>query len=129
MATLFRRGLEKHIRQNEYQNFFSKLNMLQFSAELKTSHSYDIYFICDSSVRKNNIQEFQQHTHTHTQIEVHTGIYMQKEVREIHCIYLLVHHCCSVAKSCLTLCDPMNCSTPNFLVLQYPTELAQTHVH
>ena len=65
MATLFRRGLEKHIRQNEYQNFFSKLNMLQFSAELKTSHSYDIYFTCDSSVRKNDIQEFQQHTHTH----------------------------------------------------------------
>ena len=23
--------------------------------------------------------------------------------------------CCSVAKSCLTLCDPMDCSTPGFL--------------
>ena len=23
--------------------------------------------------------------------------------------------CCSIAKSCLTLCDPLNCSTPDFL--------------
>ena len=38
------------------------------------------------------------------------------------------YFCCSVAKSCLTLCDPMNFSTPGFLVLQL-LELAQTHVH
>ena len=36
---------------------------------------------------------------------------------------------CSVAKSCLTLCNPMNCSTPGFLVLQYLPEFNQTHVH
>ena len=33
----------------------------------------------------------------------------------------------SVAKSCLTLCDPMNYSSPGFLVIQYLPELAQTH--
>ena len=27
--------------------------------------------------------------------------------------------CCSVAKSCLTLCNPMDCSTPGFPVLHY----------
>ena len=27
--------------------------------------------------------------------------------------------CCSVAKLCPTLCDPMNCSMPGFLVLHY----------
>ena len=32
--------------------------------------------------------------------------------------------------SCVRLfCDPMNCSTPGFLVLHYLPELAQTHVH
>ena len=36
--------------------------------------------------------------------------------------------CCSVAQSCLTLCDPMNCSTPGFPVLHHLLELAQTHV-
>ena len=37
--------------------------------------------------------------------------------------------CCSVTKSCPTLCDPMDCSTPDFPVLQYLPEFAQTHVH
>ena len=35
----------------------------------------------------------------------------------------------SVAQSCQTLCDPMACSTPVFLVHQQLLELAQTHVH
>ena len=37
--------------------------------------------------------------------------------------------CCSVAKSNLTLCDPMDCSMPGFLVLYYLPEFAQIHVH
>ena len=37
--------------------------------------------------------------------------------------------CCSVAKSCPTLCDPMNCSMPGFPVLHYFPVFAQTHVH
>ena len=37
--------------------------------------------------------------------------------------------CCSVAKSCLNLCDPINCSTPGFPVLHYLPEFAQIHVH
>jgi len=35
----------------------------------------------------------------------------------------------SVAQSCLALCDPMDCSTPGFPVLDQLLELAQTHVH
>ena len=31
--------------------------------------------------------------------------------------------CCSVAKSCPTLCDPMDCSTPGFPVLHYLPEM------
>ena len=38
-------------------------------------------------------------------------------------------YCCSVAQSCATLCDPMDCSTPGFSVLHYLLEFAQTHVH
>ena len=37
--------------------------------------------------------------------------------------------CCSVTKSCLILCDPMNCSTPGFPLHYRLSELAQTHVH
>ena len=37
--------------------------------------------------------------------------------------------CCSVAQSCLTLCDLVDCSAPGFPVLHHLPELAQTHVH
>ena len=37
--------------------------------------------------------------------------------------------CCLVAHSCLTLCDPMDCSTPGLTVHHQLPELAQTHVH
>ena len=37
--------------------------------------------------------------------------------------------CSSVAQSCPTLCNPMDCSTPGFPVLHPLPELAQTHVH
>ena len=35
--------------------------------------------------------------------------------------------CYSVTKSCLTLCDPMDCSTPGSPVLHYLPEFAQIH--
>ena len=35
----------------------------------------------------------------------------------------------SVAQSCLTLCDPLGCSTPGFPVHHQLLELAQIHVH
>ena len=38
-------------------------------------------------------------------------------------------YCCSVAQSCLILCDPMDCRTPGFPVHHQLLELAQTHVH
>jgi len=37
--------------------------------------------------------------------------------------------CCSVTKLYLTLCEPMNCSTPGSSVLHYFPELAQIHIH
>ena len=37
--------------------------------------------------------------------------------------------CSSVAQSCPTLCDPMDCSTTGFLVFHHLPELTQTHVH
>ena len=36
--------------------------------------------------------------------------------------------CCSVPKSCLILCNPMDCSIPSFPVLHYLLEFVQMHV-
>ena len=45
------------------------------------------------------------------------------------CYLCLCLYCCSVAKLCPTLCDPMDCSTPGSSVLHYLPEPAQIHVH
>ena len=37
--------------------------------------------------------------------------------------------CCSVAKSCLTLCDLMDCSMSGSSVLHYLQDFSQIHVH
>ena len=42
------------------------------------------------------------------------------------------HGICVHAKSlqsCLTVCDPMDCSPPGFPVLHHLPEFAKTHVH
>ena len=44
----------------------------------------------------------------------------------IFCIY---YQFSSVAQSCLTLCDPMNCSTPGLPVHHQLPEFIQTQIH
>ena len=46
-----------------------------------------------------------------------------------HLIYLFIGGGCSVAQSCPTLWDSMDCSTPSFPVLHHLLDLAQAHVH
>ena len=42
----------------------------------------------------------------------------------------MINACCySVAKLCITLCDPMDYSMPGCPVLHYVPEFAQIHVH
>ena len=43
------------------------------------------------------------------------------------CLILQVS-CCSVAQSCPTLCNPMDCSMPGFPIHHHLLQLAQTHV-
>ena len=44
-------------------------------------------------------------------------------------MYLAFCQFSSVVQSCPTLCDPVGCSMPGFLVLHYLPEPTQTHVH
>ena len=47
----------------------------------------------------------------------------------INCSLIIYCCCCSVMKSCLTLCDLMDCNMPGFPVLHYLLEFAQIHIH
>ena len=46
-----------------------------------------------------------------------------------HALTLFIEVFSSVAQSCPTLCNPMDCSTPGFPVHHQLLELTQTHVH
>ena len=48
-------------------------------------------------------------------------------LKKNHSFWYVVCYC-SVTQLCLTLCNPMDCSTPGFPVFHQLLELAQTHV-
>ena len=62
-----------------------------------------------------------------TSLQYHSFIQKQEGLFTIaiHCCC----YCCSVTKSLSTLCHPMDYNMPDFPVLHYPPEFAQTHVH
>ena len=61
---------------------------------------------------------------------VNIKVYNKKKKRgSSSCCLLLQGLMLFSPKSCLTLCDPVDCSMPGFPVLQYFPEFAQTHVH
>ena len=67
-------------------------------------------------------------------MEQQTGSKLGKEcVKEVWChpAYLtnMQNQFSSVAQSCPTFCDPMNCSMPGLPAHHQPLELTQTHVH
>ena len=51
------------------------------------------------------------------------------ENRNCSCSDFVVQTCCSVTKSCLTLCSLMDCSTPGLPVPHHLLEFAQVHIH
>ena len=63
------------------------------------------------------------------------GIYVYIELIHFAVQQKLTHHCkatvqfSSVTWCCLTLCEPMDCSTPGLPVHHQLLELTQTHVH
>ena len=53
----------------------------------------------------------------------------QAELITLPCFHCVKNQITSVVQSCLTLCDPMNCSTPGLPVPHQLPEFTQTHVH
>ena len=50
-------------------------------------------------------------------------------ITKVNKFLLFLFWCCLAAQSCLTLCDPKDCSMPGFPVLHQLPELTQTHVY
>ena len=57
-------------------------------------------------------------------------IYLSVYIISFNIYYICIKFCCcSFAPSCLTLCNPMDCSMPGLPVLHHLPEFAPTHVH
>ena len=54
------------------------------------------------------------------------GLTWELSLFVVHCEFCCCCH--SIAKLCLALCKPMDCSTPGFPVLHYLLEFVRTHV-
>ena len=67
-----------------------------------------------------------RHTHSHTRfcMSWYTDLGIQRRPFHTHTVQFS-----SVAQSCLTLCDPMNCSMPGLPVHHQLPEFPRTHVH
>ena len=52
-----------------------------------------------------------------------------KEANRLSDLFLISVQFSSVAQSCPTLCDPMNCSTPGLPIHHQLPKFTQTHVH
>ena len=48
--------------------------------------------------------------------------------KHLKMLNFFMHCCCSVAKSCLSLCNHMDCSTPGFPAPHLLLEFAQVHI-
>ena len=68
--------------------------------------------------------------HTHTQVYMNVCNYVYSlNFGDRLTLRIFCCCCCSVAKSCPTIRDPMDCSMPGFPVHHQLPEFAQTHAH
>ena len=79
---------------------------------------------------QNSMALARARAHTHTQNQIHRSVEENREPRNkpIH-LWLSSVQLNSVAKSCLTICDPMDCSTPGLPIHHQLLEFTQIHVH
>ena len=119
-------------KHNEHNFFFNKLSLVIINSlplmlflqiiSLRIVSSCAIFMVANDFPWKINCKGYLKfiiewhftHTHTHTE--------------RICVCYANIPCCPSVAKSCPTLCYPMDCNMSGFLVLHHLPEFAQTHV-
>ena len=77
----------------------------------------------------------QAYTHLHIWTYTHVYLFLRYRVcitdsySQLKRKCLFHCYCRSATQSCLTFCDPMDCSRPHLPVLHHLPQLAQTHVH
>ena len=86
--------------------------------------SFSFMAICYTSIKKDGLEQNLSMSLSHRNVS--------SQEKFIQLDYLLTGKSVqfsSVAQSCLTLCNPMNCSTPGLPVHHQLPDFTQTHMH
>ena len=100
--------------------YFYALNLIKLVENLKKKNGWETLDQIISKV----VFQFRKSMLLQNHLSIRTCIFIAQR-REM---YSSVQFS-SVAQSCLTLCDPMNCSTPGLPVHHHLPEFTQTHIH
>ena len=95
---------------------------LQYSC-LESPRDWGAWWAAIYGVAQSRTQLKRLSSSSSNDIVLSAGIVIPFSMRKL---YLIIS---SIAQSCPTLCNPMDCSTPGFPVHRQLLELAQTHVH
>ena len=99
--------------------------------EVKSVHS--LYFLVAKNLNYVALTTVYLHTYIQTQLYLNVFldmcvcVYVSAWIQA--CTYNISVQFSSVSQSCLTLCDPMNCSTPGLPVHHQLLEFTQTYAH
>ena len=93
-------------------------------------HTYDIK---TSNYDKRRVQMEERRTEFEikrpSSVDGHLDYFQNLTIMNNAAVTISSIHFSSVTQSCLTLCNPMDCSKPGVPAHHQPLELAQTHVH
>ena len=95
------------------------LTVFQLRSHTWFQHSVKLRFLM-SHCRKNSVRD---------KVIGKKWIYLKRNTLHRQCGPSENVSCCSVTQLCLTLCYPMDCSTPVFPILHYLPKFPQTHIH
>ena len=112
-------GRKKQWRNGCFMQMMMK--MLLFMEVLQLKKHFHIHYDCWSSQKPYEIWLL---------FQFYKWVNRLKVLQLAHAILVikyLIKICCSVTKTCLTLCNLMDCNTPGSSVLQYLLEIAQSN--
>ena len=111
----------------------------RFIKKLKIELPFDPTIHLWVHIQKNKNKNTNSKRHMHS--NVHSSIIYNCQDMEATCVhqqmnglrrcgvYIQWNTCCSVTQPCLTLCDPVDCSTPGLPVPHHLPRFAQVRVH